>query len=203
MSDSDAAASSTQDEAEAPAASADENAARPEAEEDLIEMVLAEHTETAEPSATAPAQRLTGIVIGVLTALGAQREPLVDFPANGRFGPLPARSTTAVAEADVGRGVALMFEDGDPTKPILLGLIHDPMPLPAEGDVAASVESKAMEVEADGQKVVVSAERELVLRCGGASITLTRAGKILIRGAYVLTRSSGVNRIQGGSVEIN
>ncbi|MEP7119602.1 MAG: hypothetical protein ABJE95_01785, partial [Byssovorax sp.] len=36
-----------------------------------------------------------------------------------------------------------------------------------------------------------------------SSITLTRAGKILIRGAYVLTRSSGVNRIQGGSVQIN
>ena len=55
----------------------------------------------------------------------------------------------------------------------------------------------------DGEKVVVSAQRELVLRCGKASITLTSAGKILIRGAYVLTRSSGVNRIQGGSVQIN
>ena len=33
--------------------------------------------------------------------------------------------------------------------------------------------------------------------------TLTRAGKILIRGAYLLARSSGVNRIQGGSVQIN
>ena len=29
------------------------------------------------------------------------------------------------------------------------------------------------------------------------------AREILIRGAYVLTRSSGVNRIQGGSVQIN
>ncbi len=60
-----------------------------------------------------------------------------------------------------------------------------------------------VEVETDGRKVVVSAQRELVLRCGSASITLTAAGKILIRGAYVLTRSSGVNRIQGGSVQIN
>ena len=44
---------------------------------------------------------------------------------------------------------------------------------------------------------------QIVLRCGEASITLTRAGKVLIRGAYVLSRSSGTNRIQGGSVEIN
>ena len=30
-----------------------------------------------------------------------------------------------------------------------------------------------------------------------------RAGKVLIRGAYLLSRSSGVNRIKGGSVQIN
>jgi hypothetical protein len=42
-----------------------------------------------------------------------------------------------------------------------------------------------------------------VFRFGQASITLTRAGKVLIRGAYLLSRSSGVNLITGGSVEIN
>ena len=41
------------------------------------------------------------------------------------------------------------------------------------------------------------------MRCGEASITLTRAGKVLIRGAYVLSRSSGANRIKGAAVEIN
>ena len=48
-----------------------------------------------------------------------------------------------------------------------------------------------------------TAESEIVLRCGEASITLTRAGKVLIRGTYLLSRSSGVNRIKGGSVQIN
>lgn len=38
---------------------------------------------------------------------------------------------------------------------------------------------------------------------GNAGIPLPRAGKIRIRGTCVLGRSSGVNRIQGGSVEIN
>jgi hypothetical protein len=59
------------------------------------------------------------------------------------------------------------------------------------------------DVEGDGERLVFSAEKEIVLRCGNASITLTRAGKVLIRGAYLLARSSGVNRIQGGSVQIN
>ena len=46
-------------------------------------------------------------------------------------------------------------------------------------------------------------DREIVLRCGEASITLTRAGKVLIRGTYILTRSSGANRVKGAAVEIN
>jgi hypothetical protein len=57
--------------------------------------------------------------------------------------------------------------------------------------------------ELDGERVVLSAEREISLKCGEASITLTAAGKILIRGTYVLTRSSGANRIKGATVEIN
>ena len=49
----------------------------------------------------------------------------------------------------------------------------------------------------------VVADEEIVLSCGESSITLTRAGKILIRGKYVLSRSSGVNRIKGGSIQLN
>ena len=55
----------------------------------------------------------------------------------------------------------------------------------------------------DGERLEFSAEREIVLRCGKASITLTREGKVLIKGAYLSSRSSGVNRIKGGSVQIN
>ena len=55
----------------------------------------------------------------------------------------------------------------------------------------------------DGERLIFRANEEIVLRCGKASITLTKAGKIILRGAYVLSRSSGVNRIKGGSVQIN
>ena len=53
------------------------------------------------------------------------------------------------------------------------------------------------------ERLELIAEREIVLRCGEASLTLTRAGKIILRGTYVLSRSSGVNKIKGGSVQIN
>ncbi len=60
-----------------------------------------------------------------------------------------------------------------------------------------------LDVTIDGRRTVITAGDEIVLRCGKSSITLTKAGKILIRGAYVSSRSSGVNRIKGGSVQIN
>jgi hypothetical protein len=60
-----------------------------------------------------------------------------------------------------------------------------------------------VEVDADGERMIVAAREQLVLRCGKASITLTKAGKVLIQGDYVLSRSSGVNRIKGGSVQLN
>jgi hypothetical protein len=92
----------------------------------------------------------------------------------------------------------------------VMGRMHVSTPAAAratpENSEASSAPADAAlspDVEADGERLVFSAEKEIVLRCGKSSITLTRAGKILIRGEYVLTRSSGVNRIQGGSVQIN
>jgi hypothetical protein len=72
-------------------------------------------------------------------------------------------------------------------------------------DVAADA-AQPVEQAADAtipERLELMAEKEIVLRVGDASITLTRAGKIILRGTYVLSRSSGVNRIKGGSVQIN
>ena len=62
---------------------------------------------------------------------------------------------------------------------------------------------KPQDVTIDGKRITFDAEQEIVLKCGNASITLTRSGKILIRGEYVLSHSSGENRIRGGSISIN
>jgi hypothetical protein len=86
--------------------------------------------------------------------------------------------------------VALAFLDGDFAVPLILGLV-------ANGCVPA------VEVARERKRALIEAEHEIVLRCGKASITLTRAGKVLVRGAYVSLRSSGMQRITGASVHIN
>ncbi|MDQ2695985.1 MAG: DUF6484 domain-containing protein [Pseudomonadota bacterium] len=143
------------------------------------------------PSAAPPPRRIDGVVIGVLVGLRDAATPLVAFAGNPGEDGLAARSAAALGHDDIGRQVALLFEGGDPARPLVIGCIQRPeTPPPAVAEV-------------DGGRLVLTAEREIVLRCGKASITLTRDGKVLIRGAYLLSRSSGANRIRGGSVQIN
>ncbi len=87
-------------------------------------------------------------------------------------------------------------------RPLIVGLIHHPQ-TPSRNAAKRPPPLATIEARLDGERVVLTAEREIELRCGKSSITLTRAGKMLIRGAYLLSRSSGVNRIKGGSVQIN
>jgi hypothetical protein len=144
--------------------------------------------------------QLPGVVIGSLRGFAESGAPLVEFPGNHTANPVQAKPTVELLEKHIGCEVVLMFEQGDPQRPIILGVIHPPA---APADCTSASQAKPVEVKLDGQQLVLSAEQEIVLRCGQASITLTRAGKVLIRGAYLLSRSSGVNRIKGGSVQIN
>lgn len=142
-------------------------------------------------------EAINGVVIGKLVALTGQGEPLVNFASNHSGSPLRAKTTVAVGRDTLGEEVLLVFEAANVLKPIIIGVIQSPT-MPDE-----KPQPKSVSVECDGERVIFSADKEIVLRCGEASITLTRAGKILLKGTYVLSRSSGVNRIKGGSVQIN
>jgi len=43
----------------------------------------------------------------------------------------------------------------------------------------------------------------VVLRCGKASLTLRRDGKVLLRGVDVVSQADQVHKIRGGKVQIN
>jgi uncharacterized protein DUF6484 len=141
---------------------------------------------------------LADVVIGVLVGLtGEGCTPLVFCPEAGASSAIPARSVVDVHGAHIGRQVVLVFEAADRAKPIIVGVLRDGAS-PSRTERIGQVH-----IEVDGERVIVSASDQLVLRCGKASITLTKEGKVLLQGTYLSSRSSGVNRIKGGSVQIN
>ena len=159
------------------------------------------------------------VIIGVFGGLNDQGEALVEYPDNPTNGALTAISTVALNHNQSGRQVAMLFAEGNPQKPVIIGLIHNTLYemienfeiTPAEPAVPEENQNSQQRVESgnldnvylDGKRVVLEGQEEVVFKCGDASITLTKAGKILIRGKYLLTRSAGVNRIMGGSVQVN
>ncbi|MGI9293169.1 MAG: DUF6484 domain-containing protein [Pseudomonadales bacterium] len=140
--------------------------------------------------------KLTDVVVGVLIGVDQEGVPLVVFPGNESSIGIPARATVALTSEDTGCEVALLFENGDPSRPLIIGRIQNPHSLKKK-------EADPVNVEVDGERIEFNAQKEIVLKCGKASITLTRAGKVLIRGTYLLSRSSGANRIKGGSIQLN
>ena len=103
--------------------------------------------------------------------------------------------------ADSGKEALIVFEQGDPDRPIVLALMES-----AEADLAKTepdAKQPLMEAVVDGEMVKIEGRKKIVLRCGKGSITITKDGKIVVRGTSLLSRSSGPNRIKGASVQIN
>ncbi|MCK9296104.1 MAG: DUF6484 domain-containing protein [Desulfobulbaceae bacterium] len=151
-------------------------------------------------------RQMDGVRSGRVTGIEDGR-PLVDYSGNA-LGPLAARFAGSLPPevlrraAEDGREVLLAFEKNDPARPVIIDVLQARLSEPQQEEI--SLTSDALpELTIDGKKIAFEAEEEIVLRCGQASITLTRAGKVIIRGTYVLNRSTGVNRIKGGSVQIN
>jgi len=151
---------------------------------------------------------IEGIRLGRIVRIDESGRVHVDFPGNS-LGPVVARITsTARAEAlskgnPAGREVLLVFENNDPNHPIIVDTLYSLIDEIVEPSSDVFDTEMPQEVTMDGKRISFDAENEIVLRCGKASITLTRAGKILIKGEYVLSHSSGENRIRGGSVSVN
>ena len=180
--------------------------------------------EQLDETSTAPINNIAPgeIIIGVFVGLNKHGKPLVNFAYNVSNRAITAITSVVLNQKQTNRQVALMFEEGDIKKPIIMGVIHNQLDdilenyefteLENENEINTEIAadknkdklpSKTEDAFLDGKRVVLEGKEEIVLKCGEASITLTKAGKILIRGKYLLNRSSGVNRIMGGSVQVN
>jgi hypothetical protein len=153
---------------------------------------------------TDPASVRVGVLVDI--AGGA---PWVEFP--GSAGRVRARSMVALDAAalqgGVRREVVLLFDGGDPARPIVAGLLEPEVATPALDAVLADRDGHPAALpdvaEVDGKRVVIEGKDEVVLRCGEASITLRRNGKVVVRGLYVESHAQGTHRIKGATVKIN
>jgi hypothetical protein len=122
------------------------------------------------------------------------------FDSDGRFlilidehdHPREALSTVGLSEADIGRKIVVASILESEHRPIIIGRLQD-----------RREPIQAPKCRIDGEDVVLRGKRQIELRCGEASIVLTQAGKVLIKGNFVLSRSRGANKIKGAFVDIN
>lgn len=125
----------------------------------------------------------------------------VDTEEN-RSGPLLSLSVVSLSKTELeaaitdGREAVLLFVVAT-GQPVLLGLRQ---PLPA---LEAELPTEGLTAAVDGKRVLLEGQDEVVLRCGKASLTMRRNGRIVIRGVQVESRATGRNRIKGGAVLIN
>ncbi|HTF98487.1 MAG TPA: DUF6484 domain-containing protein [Cellvibrio sp.] len=166
------------------------------------------------------------ILLGRIEAIDDAGNALVSLPQMQFFQQTIALATIPILPQHIGRQVALMFTQGTESKPIIMGLIYSPLQqvlenviantkivgdedevvfseVPAKTEKEFSKSSSENAVYIDGKQIIMEGQEEIVLRCGDASITLNKNGKISIRGKYLLSRATGVNRILGGSVQVN
>ncbi len=143
--------------------------------------------------------RIDGIVIGVLVGYADAVTPLVTYAGNPQVVAIAAKTVAALQPADVGRRVALAFEGGSPSSPIVLGCIQADMPMPTEQQPEMPTASATI----DDEELVFVAKRRIKLVCGRARIILEADGTVQIRGVNLESRAAMQNRIKGSSVSIN
>src|SRR5258705_11869797 len=130
--------------------------------EDLAKL-LAAPIDTATPSTDRT--RIHGVVVGALVGFAdAGATPLVTYREQPGTAAVPARLTVAVHASHIGKQTVLMFGEGDPQRPIIVGCPQDEaatgLPVSGQGHV-----------EADGRHLFVSPADRMVRGCGNTSIT--------------------------------
>ena len=144
------------------------------------------------------AQRIDGVVLGRLVAL-THDGPKVTYASCPTTNGLVARCAAQLDESHLGGRVALLFEGGDPGLPMVVGPLHNDQ---AEGEVDHPA-IKGLTIRESNDRIEIQCRKAIVLKVGKATIVITPAGRIVVRGRHVLNHASAVNRIRGATVKIN
>ncbi len=145
--------------------------------------------------------------VGEIVKITEEGCAMVDYPGNP-MGHLEARSvindpSNCNINVQGSIPVLLLFENGDPTLPIIIGIIRDTLyPLAPSEEMTVYME-RPHDAVLDGKKMILEAKEEIVLHCGKSSVALKKDGKIVLKGTKIVSRASGTNKIKGSAVRIN
>jgi hypothetical protein len=127
-------------------------------------------------------------VVGEVSRIAADGTFLVDFPAN-TLEPMKAR--TLVEDLHAGAQVLLAFEQGDPTRPIVLGIVHD------------RVRTKRRQIHLKASKIILEAKESISIECGEVRLDASADGRLKLAGRDIVSRASRTNKVQGSTVRLN
>lgn len=140
--------------------------------------------------------------VGTLVRIDDEGRPLVSFPGSQ---PVVARVAFAGRSEDLvdGAPVLLVFENGDESRPLILGPVRERCKPPETTPLMEVGSSARNEVIVDRRRLRFRASDQVVLQCGRGSITLSADGSVEIRATRIVSQSSGVHKIRGATVRIN
>ena len=148
--------------------------------------------------------KISGVITTILNFDDSTNHYFIQNPFDRIEQILVTKSILDINENMIGKDVLVSFEEEDIYRPIITGVVQT-LNVPTNKSIKSkkSDETSVQTTIDDAERLVFTAKKEIVLQCGKSSIHLTKAGKVIIRGSYVLSRSTGMNSLKGGSVSIN
>lgn len=124
--------------------------------------------------------------------VGVESDHVVVEDYAGNSAPFKAR--TAIVLRNLKDPVlALRLPDGSA---VLAGQLYPCVPVDKSG-------AEGAEVVLAGDRVMIEAATELILRAGACTIALDARGRLVSTAEQIISRARGANKVQGGSVQLN
>jgi hypothetical protein len=150
------------------------------------------------------------ICLGKVVRITRDGKPVVTYPGcdTGGVEATLLVGATSRLQPDRSEPMLLLFLENQ-RQPIILGAITDRFAQDTETDTDSLKIRKPQELSrpastlVDGKRIVISAQNEIVLKCGMSSLVLRRDVKVVIKGKRLVSRAKETNRIRGGAVHIN
>lgn len=147
-----------------------------------------------------------------LTLKGVLEAPSVPgriYVSYGGSPPIPAENYSMLEDTELlkpenrGLEVLLLFEEGDPSKPVIVSARGSLFQKILKKTVSKELKAIPQMVHINGHRIELEAAADLILRCGKSLISITNKGVIRFEGTDIEMMSHGENRIKGSTIELN